>query len=114
MIRIFSILACIALLGCEPSVPDGRIRVKNDSQDATYNVVKVVAGGSSYTLKPGESTLLKKGTTSLSFSRAYRDYERRYHVTCPAKLEKGISIKLIDVHLNRIAGGCVMDYANMK
>lgn len=78
----------------------------NDSQDSEYNVIQVSGHGKRYTLAPGEEGLFPKGTTSLSWSRKYKDYTRYYQVRCPSSLEKGIRIKLIDVHLNRIAGGC--------
>ncbi|MBX7145310.1 MAG: hypothetical protein K1X79_12720 [Oligoflexia bacterium] len=94
------------LAGCEPSVPAGRILIKNDSQDSSYNIVKVSGGGRSASLKPGDSVLLPKGVQSISFSRAYKDYVRRYEVSCPSGLKEGILIKLIDVHLNRMPGGC--------
>ena len=103
-----------ALTQCDPSVPPGRIQIKNDSQDSEYNVVQISGGGSSFSLKPGEYHLLPQGTTSISFSRAYKDYVRRYQVSCPGDLTDGITIKLIDVHLNRIAGGCKTVYSNMK
>lgn len=111
--RFFSMLLLIALLiGCEEGVPDGRIRVKNDSQDKSFNVVVVAAGGVSHTLNPKESALLPRGATFISFSRAYKDYTRRYSVTCPSNLKSGITIKLIDVHLNRMPGGCVTTSAS--
>lgn len=88
------------------SVPDGQIMVKNDSMDSDYNVIKVSGGGRSYTLSPHENAILPKGTTSIRLSRKYSDHTREYVVECPARLEKGIRIKMIDVHVNRIAGGC--------
>ena len=100
------ILLTLALQACEPSVPDGLIRVKNDSGDSEYNVVEVLGGGAFYSLKPGEAHLLPRGTSSISFSRQYKNYTRRYQVSCPSDLTKGITIKLIDVHLNRMPGGC--------
>jgi hypothetical protein len=95
-----------AAMGCEEPVPDGRIRVKNDSLDSSYNIVKVVGGGVSRELAPHESVLLAKGATSFMMSRRYKDHTKWYQVQCPRNLAKGITIKMIDVHLNRIAGGC--------
>ncbi len=55
-----------ALLACGSSVPDGRIQIKNDSQDREYNVLEVSAGASHFSLNPGESGLVPKGTRTLS------------------------------------------------
>jgi hypothetical protein len=92
--------------GCGESVPDGRILVKNDSGDKEYNIVDVSGGGASFSLSPGDTRLLPKGTSSFSMSRAYRDHTKYYSVECPRELSRGIAVKLIDVHVNRIAGGC--------
>lgn len=102
-----------SLSGCDRSAPNGRIRVKNDSEDSSYNVVQVSAGGASYSLKPGESAILPKGSTMIYFSRAYKEYTRSYKVECPPlkESESGITVKLIDVHLNRMRGGCKTVYA---
>ncbi|MBX7137446.1 MAG: hypothetical protein K1X83_05630 [Oligoflexia bacterium] len=101
-----SAILIFGLAACEESVPPGRIRISNTSEDTSYNVVRVQGGGAYFSLKPGEAKLLPKGTTSILFSRAYKDFTRNYQVQCPSELKKGISIKLIDVHMNRIAGGC--------
>ena len=97
---------CLALSACDKPVPAGRIRVSNTSLDQQYNVVQVYGGGTTYTLKPGDSGLLPKGTSNITFSRRYKDYVRNYQVQCPAKLQNGITLKLIDVHLNNMEGGC--------
>lgn len=94
------------LNACEEPVPDGRIMVKNDSEDAEYNIVKVSGGGAYHTLKPGDYALMPKGTTTLYFSRQYAQFTRRYTVSCPSRVGKGVWMRLIDVHLNRIKGGC--------
>jgi len=97
---------CFYLAACEEPVPAGRIRVSNTSEDTEYNIVRVIGGGASFSLKPGDAKLLPKGTSSITFSRAYKNFTRTYQVECPQHLDAGISIKLIDVHMNRIAGGC--------
>jgi len=95
------------LAACDmTSVPPGKIMVKNEIRDANYNVIKVSGGGTSFTLSPGEHGIFPKGTTRLYFSRRYKEYTREYVVECPSVLKDGIKIKLIDVHLNKIAGGC--------
>jgi len=101
-----AVLILCSFTACEKSVPAGRIRVLNTSLDETYNVVQVSGGGSSYNLKPGDSQLMPKGTSMIYFNRRYKDYTRSYTVKCPSPTTSGISIKLLDVHLNRIAGGC--------
>lgn len=94
------------LQACEEPIPDGRIMVKNDTQDSEYNIVKVSGGGASYSLKPGDHKLMPRGTTTINFSRAYANFTRRYTVRCPSKIGAGIWMRLIDVHTNRLPGGC--------
>jgi hypothetical protein len=102
-----AVMAALILAGCMgESVPDGRILIKNDSRDREYNILKVSGGGANLTLAPGQTGLLPKGTQSISFSRQYSDHVKRYRVQCPKTLKSGIVIKLINVHVNRIAGGC--------
>ena len=102
------------LSGCDKSAPKGRIRVKNDIQDKNYNIVQVSGGGAGFRLKPGESAIMPKGTTNLYWSRAYKEYTRNYQVSCPPLRtnDSGITMKLIDVHLNRMSGGCKTIYAS--
>jgi hypothetical protein len=102
------------ILGCERPAPAGRIRIRNDIQDSTYNVINVSGGGAGFRLKPGETALMPRGTTTMYWSRAYKDYTRSYTVECPRldPSKSGITVKMIDVHLNRIAGGCVTTAAS--
>jgi len=86
--------------------PDDRITVKNDSQDSSYNVITVSGGGKFASLKPGEKLVLPAGTKNFSVERRYKDYTRSYSVACPPIKGRGILVKLIDIHVNRIAGGC--------
>jgi hypothetical protein len=86
--------------------PNDRITVKNDSQDSSYNVITVSGGGKFASLKPGEKLVLPAGTKNFSVERRYKDYTRSYSVACPAIKGRGILVKLIDIHVNRIAGGC--------
>jgi len=88
------------------NVPAGRILVKNDSQDREYNMITVSGGGSYASLKPGERFLLPHGARSFSVQRRYKDYTRAYTVNCPPVGEPGISMRLIDIHVNRMPGGC--------
>ncbi len=107
MKKLFILSLIITSLGCsQDSAPPGRILVLNTSQDKSYNVVEVSAGGRRYSLRPGDKALVPKGTTTLNFSREYQDHTKRYTVECPANPRQGITMKLLDVHLNRIAGGC--------
>jgi len=95
-------------------VPAGRILVKNDSQDREYNVITVSGGGSFTSLKPGERFLLPHGTRNFSVQRRYRDYTRSYSVSCPPLGDKGIMVKLIDIHVNRMPGGCKTTFASKE
>lgn len=92
--------------------PDGRILIKNDSQDRQFNVIYVSGNGLSKSLKPGQFVVMPPGTTTFSVSRPYQTNTRSYSVRCPAVKGRGIYIKLIDIHLNRIAGGCVTTHAS--
>jgi len=104
---IFLSIIIFVTVGCsEPAAPPGRILVRNTSEDKTFNVVEVSAGNQNFSLKPGDKVLLPKGVSKIYFSREYSDHTKRYVVECPANPSKGISMKLLDVHLNRIAGGC--------
>lgn len=100
------VVVCL-VLGCSKDTPPpGRILIKNDSQDSEYNIITVSGGGAFTSLKPGERFVLPGGTKAFSVSRRYKDYTRSYSVTCPPLGKKGIFVKLIDIHVNRIAGGC--------
>lgn len=103
----YFIFFLLLVSGCsgEP-VPNGRIRFINDTQDSEYNKVSVSGSGIDATLKPGEYVTFPSGTESFSVSRAYKDYTRSYSVQCPPIKGEGIRIKMIDIHVNRIAGGC--------
>lgn len=104
---IIALTLTLYLIGCaNEAAPAGRILVLNTSQDRNYNVVDVYAEGRSYKLKPGDKALLPKGVTTINFSREYQDHTKRYTVKCPKNPERGITMKLLDVHLNRISGGC--------
>jgi hypothetical protein len=109
MLRLIFVAATLFIIssGCaDSSVPAGRILVRNTSEDKTFNVVEVSAGNKNFSLKPGDEALLPKGVSKIYFSREYSDHTKRYVVECPANPPKGIAMKLLDVHLNRIAGGC--------
>jgi hypothetical protein len=109
------VVAATSLTGClVEKAPPGQIVVKNDSQDRSYNVITVSGGGVYASLKPGERTTLPLGTQTFSVQRRYKDYVRSYSVACPALGEKGIFVKLIDIHVNRIAGGCKTTFASKE
>lgn len=108
--KLSIIILCVAGYlgqGCsQESVPDGRILVKNDSQDREFNVISVLGNGKYAILKPGEHVLLPPGTRSLTATRRYATYTRRYSVACPKIEGPGIVIKMIDMHTNRMPAGC--------
>ena len=107
LIRVFTCLSIVLSVGClGDNVPDGRILVKNDSQDSEFNVISVLGNGKYAILKPGERVLLPPGTRSLTATRRYATYTRRYSVACPKIEGAGIVIKMIDMHTNRMPAGC--------
>lgn len=94
--------------------PDKGILVKNDIRDRSYNVIKIDqvatrsgAKGLSFKLSPGAKKLIPyERITALRFSRRYATHTQYYEVECPGGLTRGVTMKLIDVHLGRVAGGC--------
>ncbi|MCC6933256.1 MAG: hypothetical protein IT292_08380 [Deltaproteobacteria bacterium] len=90
--------------------------VRNDIMDKEYNSFVIdqlqnSMGQISFrqTIKPGEEVVLKQsGITSLRLTRKYADHSKVYVVNCPAKLSSRVRLKLIDVHLNKLSGGCVL------
>ena len=104
---IFPLCVCVSIVACaDNSVPDGRIRIRNDFRGEKHSTFTVSGGGSSYTLRAGEFALMPPGTTSLSFSYYGEKGLELYQVVCPEIEGGGITINLIDVHVGRIAGGC--------
>lgn len=109
------LLLTSVLIGCiGEHVPDGCIMVKNDSQDRSYNTISISGGGTYGSLRPGEKLVLPAGTKTFSVERRYRDFTRSYSVSCPPISGRGIVVKLIDIHVNRIAGGCVTTHASKQ
>lgn len=107
----------LLLLACsDPVIKGGSITIKNDIMDKSFNSfiidgVITNAGAVPFraTLKPGDSVSLpQKHIRALRFTRQYSDHAKVYEVTCPNNFNKKIQVKLIDVHSNRIRGGCVL------
>ncbi len=113
-----ALLLCLSVpvvVGCSSdTAPPGQIKVKNDSRDREYNVISVSGGGASASLKPDQSLVLPKGTRSFSVERRYEKFTRYYSVSCPTLKNEGIIVKLIDIHVNRIRGGCKTTSASMR
>ena len=108
-VRLLAVCCFISstTIGCsEESPPAGRILVKNDSQDREFNVISVLGGEGYAILKPGERFILPAGTRTFTAQRKYKDYTRRYTVACPPLGADGITVKMIDMHTNRMPGGC--------
>lgn len=107
LIRVALCVLTVMSVGClGDNVPDGRILVKNDSQDNEFNVISVLGNGKYAILKPGERVLLPPGTRSITATRRYATFTRRYSVACPKIEGPGIVIKMIDMHTNRMPAGC--------
>ena len=110
---VFLLLLGVACSG--DKVPPEHILVRNDILDKEFNSIvidNVITSGGlmpfQKTLKPLQKVLLPyKNIKALRFARAYRDYTAVYEVTCPGKSNaSGFVLKLIDIHLNRMSGGC--------
>lgn len=114
--RLFFI--CLLLLSTSSCLdfdrPDKGILVKNDIRDRSHNVIRIDqvatksgAKGLSFKLSPGGKKLIPyERITALRFSRRYATHTQYYEVECPGGLNRGVVMKLIDVHLGRVAGGC--------
>lgn len=106
------LLLSLLFISCEEGRRIG-ITIRNDIQDREYNQIvvdQVKASGMtqvfSRTLKPKEEVVLPfSKVIGFRVSRRYQKITRVYQVSCPAAAN-GVVIKLIDIHLNRIAGGC--------
>ena len=101
--------------GCKaPEVPGGQITISNRILDKEYNTftvdeIRLENGATSYQirLKPEEDVIIPyKNVRSMRFTRQYKDYAMVYQIECPSGFNSKITIKLIDVHTNKIAGGC--------
>ena len=103
---IFILIATLITACTDNSVPNGRIRVKNDFRGEKHSTFTVSGGGGSFTLRSGEFAIMPPGTTYLSFSYNGEKGLELYQVQCPEIKGSGITINLIDVHEGRIAGGC--------
>lgn len=104
-------LAIAASTGCFGSeIPGGQITVKNSIQDKEYNSITVSGSGGGrsikVTLDPGQQATLPRGIKRLTFFRKYQDYSRVYNVVCPADFNQAVTMRLIDVHMNKMGGGC--------
>lgn len=111
--RTIAVCGLLFLAACaeEPDFPGAGITFKNDIQDASYNMIEVQGTSGSWVsarLRPSERLNIP-GTAAMNFTfrRRYADHSKVYKVECPARTKR-IRLKLIDVHLNRMAGGCVL------
>ncbi len=113
-VLVFGCLALVALACTKDPAPKGFYVLRNDIMDKEYNTVvvdQVMAKGAltpfRVSLRPGDSVKVPhRHVTGMRFSRRYKDFTRVYVVKCPEDSEAGVTIKLIDVHMNRLAGGC--------
>lgn len=96
------------------TIPGGEVKIRNDILDKEFNsfridhvVAKQGLTGFQKELNPGEEIILPfKDIRSLQFSRKYSDHTNIYIVNCPAEMNSRVLMKLIDVHTNRLNGGC--------
>ena len=108
---------CVVFWGCsDPVIPGGRVIIRNDVLGKDYNSfvidsVRTKAGlqGFRKSLSPGDEVILPfKNVRALRVSRQYSDHTKVYHVECPSDLNVQVQMKLIDIHTNRLQGGCVL------
>lgn len=105
---------CFFLLACDEKVPGGAISIRNDIQDKEFNSfridqVRTKAGAVlfSQTLHPGDEVSLPyKGIRSFTLTRQYSDHANVYVVSCPPEFSSKVTMKLIDIHLGKVPGGC--------
>ena len=110
-----TLLILLLSFGCNSTSRSAELTVRNDIQDESYNKIIVDqvnhSGGtalSKFTLSPGDE--IEMPYTKISHFRVlrtYQDHSNVYEVTCPAEKKK-VLIKLIDIHLNRMPGGCML------
>lgn len=113
ILLLFTLLLTLSACGGE-KVKGGQIVIRNDILDKKYNsftVDRVLtargATGFRKTLKPGDEEVLPfKSIRSLRFVRRYADHSKVYIVSCPKGFDTKVQFKLIDVHTNRLGGGC--------
>ena len=97
-----SLFACSS----EPDYPGVGITIKNDIQDKDFNTINIEGGGVYAALSPGQRLNVPGGgAVNFTFRRRYSNHTKVYKVACPARTKR-IRLKLIDVHLNRMAGSC--------
>jgi hypothetical protein len=105
------------IISCsEKEVKGGEVVIRNDILDKQFNsfvvdqvVTRAGLTGYSKTIKPAEVVALPyRNIHSIRFSRQYEDHTKVYIIDCPDDLDTQIVIKLIDVHSNRLPGGCVL------
>ncbi len=110
-----AILSINILISCKSaSNPDYKITIRNDILDKEFNIVEIDGiitnrGQTSIkqSLSPGsEYNIPAKEISKITLSRKYSDHTKLYEVQCPTNLKSQIVMKLIDIHLNRVSGGC--------
>lgn len=116
-----SILNLVIILGLNLHVacksesnPDYKITIRNDILDKEFNTVQIDGiitsrGQTSIkqSLSPGtEYNIPAKEISKIMLSRKYSDHTKVYEVLCPTNLKSQVVMKLIDIHLNRVSGGC--------
>lgn len=100
-------------VGCNSPSRSAELTVRNDIQDREFNKIVVnqihYSRGialNKFTLSPGDEVNLPYNKISrFQVTREYSDHSNIYEVTCPIE-KKGVLIKLIDIHLNRMPAGC--------
>ena len=93
---------------------EGLITIRNDIQDKDFNIIEIdqivtTAGQGGYDkrLSPGEAIRLPfKTILSFRVTREYPDHDKVYLVKCPMNLENEVTMKLLDIHIGKISGGC--------
>lgn len=123
LLRLAFTLSALVFSACrDTEVPGGQISIRNDILDKDFNSIVIDElrnnnGALPWhkTLNPGEEISLPfKHIYSFRLNRRYADHSKIYFVSCPRDSNQKVLMKLIDIHLNRIDGGCKLSKYGIK
>lgn len=119
----FFVVSLLSASCSRESVPGGQVTIRNDLQDKSFtsftiDQISTKQGSKVFAraLQPGQQvTLPYKDLRQFRLVRPYGDYSRVYVVQCPSGFDEKVTMKLIDIHTDKIAGGCALaKYGKLK